>query len=122
MFRQLKSAIIWTYIYRYRAFLLKVLVLLILAGIVEFIYRDMVEYLQLAKKVAYLSYLLAMKWALFLLALLYLVWSWKRLAKRSDKKLKKSVSVQKEKNRKLSKKEISSLAQQIIEQKRVQKG
>ncbi|SMC09644.1 hypothetical protein [Nitratiruptor tergarcus] len=119
MFRQLKSAIIWTYVYRYRSLLFKTVVILLLLILIEFIYRDIVQYLQMAKKIEYMPYILFGKWSLFFGALLYLIMNTKKSLKKSEKMQKSDENKKhKSKQQKLTKKEIAALAQDLIEKKK----
>lgn len=114
MFRQIKSALIWTYIYRFRKLLLKIFIALLLFVFIEFIYRDIVEYLRLSHNVAILPYVLIAKWALYLLIAFFIFFSvYKTFGKKSDNKGK----IEKKSDKKMSKKELALTAEQIIRQK-----
>ncbi|BCD68084.1 hypothetical protein [Nitratiruptor sp. YY09-18] len=118
MFKQIKSAIIWTYIYRFRSLLIRLIISLLLIGFIEFIYRDIIEYLQLSKKLEYLFYVIVIKWTLIILIIVYFLYKLKNFVKNISKKndnkeIKKLQFIHK----KMSKKEIRTMAQKIIEQK-----
>lgn len=114
MFRQIKSAIIWTYIYRFRKLLLKVFVALLFFVIIEFIYRDIMEYLRLSHNISLLPYILFIKWALYMLIVLFTIFIfYKTFSRKGDNKEKS----EKKSDKKMSKKELALTAEQIIQQK-----
>ncbi len=127
MFRQIKSAIIWSYIYRFRSLLVKILVAIIVIGVIEYIYGDVVEYFRLTKKVEYLWIVLMIKWILIVLTLLYRGYSMWKVGKPKKKKSPQKSDNKKPKKRALelesmSKKEIKNLAQEIIKSKVKRRG
>ncbi len=92
---------------------------MVLFVVIEFLYKDITEYLRLAHKVHDIPYLLAAKWLFYLAGILYLLFSAKTLHKKRPKKSDNEVREKKEMKRKRpSKKEIAAMAQQIIEKKR----
>lgn len=62
MFKQIKSAIFWTLVYKFRRRLSFVVVLLSIAVFSNLIYSDVVQYLELKEKIDYLDYILPLKW------------------------------------------------------------
>jgi len=127
MFRQIKSAIIWSYIYRFRSLLVKILAAIIVIGVIEYIYGDVVEYFRLTKKVEYLWIVLMIKWILIVLILLYIGYSIWKVGKPKNKKSPQKSDNKKPKKRALelesmSKKEIKNLAQEIIKSKVKRRG
>ncbi len=120
MFRQIKSAIIWSYIWRFRSLLAKILAAIVVIAVLEFVYKDVVEYLRLTKRVEYLWIALVAKWAVILLIVLYIGCSIWKIGHNKNKKSPQKVDNEEKVPRKpetLSKKEIRDLAQKIIEQK-----
>ncbi|BAF70104.1 hypothetical protein [Nitratiruptor sp. SB155-2] len=118
MFRQIKSAFIWTQIYRYRAFLYKIFVLLLTVLVIEFFYRDLFSYLQNVKKTDVLGAIFFVKWSVYFVIFLYIVF----LAKRTfgkQKSLKENRKPQEREKtiKQMSKKEIRAKAQEIIRKK-----
>ena len=114
MFRQIKSAIIWTYIYRFRKLLLKFLVVLILVIFIEYLYQDVIEYLNISKNVSLIPYILFFKWIILLIFFIYILFSVRKIfVKKSDNKAEnKKVS-----EKKMSRKDLALTAEQIIENK-----
>ena len=64
MFRQAKSAFIWYHLYKFRRTFLLIAFLLTIVLFSQWIYSDVVEYLQLRKKLEYLDVILPIKWAI----------------------------------------------------------
>ena len=62
MFKAIKSAIIWTLLYRFRVRLTIIAMLLFMVFVSEWIYTDIVNYLTLSNKVQYLFFMLLIKW------------------------------------------------------------
>ena len=67
MFRQVKSAIFWTLVYKFRKRLTLVVLLLSTVLLSQWIYADIIEYLKLTEKTQYLDYILPIKWFVILL-------------------------------------------------------
>ena len=66
MFRQAKSAFIWYHLYKFRRTFVLIAFLLSIVLFSQWIYSDIVEYLQLRKHLEYLDYILPIKWAIIL--------------------------------------------------------
>jgi len=64
MFRQAKSAFIWYHLYKFRRTFLLISFLLTIVFFSQWIYSDIVEYLELRKQLEYLDYILPIKWAI----------------------------------------------------------
>jgi len=63
MFRQAKSAFIWYHLYKFRRTFILIAFLLTIVLFSQWIYSDIVEYLELRKQLEYLDYILPIKWA-----------------------------------------------------------
>jgi len=114
MFRQIKSAIIWSYIWRFRSLLAKILIAIASIVVLEFVYKDIVEYLHLTNNVKYLGIVLIIKWILILAILGYIgFFVWRLKTRKTNKKKANTIGDTK----KMSKKEIRELAQKIIHSK-----
>ena len=120
MFKQIKSALFWYYLYRFRkrvAIIITLLALILLSG---YIYSDLVEYLKLRNKLELLDFLLPLKWGVILgsiFMIAYLVLSIFQKPAQNSKVTKDENTL-----KKLSKKELHSLAEQIIQKKRSSKS
>ena len=66
MFKQVKSAVFWYYLYKFRKRVTLILLLLIIALFANVIYADIVEYLKLKEKLEYLEIALLSKWLIII--------------------------------------------------------
>ncbi|WP_148624660.1 hypothetical protein [Aliarcobacter cryaerophilus] len=62
MFKQMKSALFWYYLYKFRKRAIFIFFLLLVALFSGFIYGDVVEYLKLTQNIEYIKYVLVLKW------------------------------------------------------------
>lgn len=66
MFKQVKSAVFWYYLYKFRKRVTLIFLLLIIALFTNVIYADIVEYLKLKEKLEYLEIALLSKWLIII--------------------------------------------------------
>ncbi|MCG3704283.1 hypothetical protein L5F68_08045 [Aliarcobacter butzleri] len=66
MFKQVKSAVFWYYLYKFRKRVTLIFLLLIIALFENVIYADIVEYLKLKEKLEYLEIALISKWLIII--------------------------------------------------------
>ena len=66
MFKQVKSAVFWYYLYKFRKRVILIIFLLIIALFANVIYADIVEYLKLKEKLEYLEIALISKWLIII--------------------------------------------------------
>ena len=66
MFKQVKSALFWYYLYKFRKRVVLIFLLLIIALFSNAIYSDVVEYLKLKEKLQYLEIALISKWLIII--------------------------------------------------------
>ncbi|WP_419673075.1 hypothetical protein [Aliarcobacter butzleri] len=66
MFKQVKSAVFWYYLYKFRKRVTLIFLLLIIALFANVIYADIVEYLKLKEKLEYLEIALLSKWLIII--------------------------------------------------------
>ena len=94
MFKQVKSALFWYYLYKFRKRVLLIVLLLSITLFSNAIYGDIVEYLQISKQLQYLKVLLIVKWCIILFNIVfsaYLVLTlFKNKEKEKEKKEKQS--------------------------------
>ena len=74
MFRQIKSALFWYYLYKFRKKVVLISLLLIIAIFSNAIYGDVVEYLKLKDKLEYLEVALFSKWGIIIFNLTYSIY------------------------------------------------
>lgn len=70
MFKQIKSALFWYYLYKFRKRVLIVAFLLLTALFANFIYADVIEYLSLKNRLEYLEIALLSKWIIIIFNIL----------------------------------------------------
>ncbi|MCG3657152.1 hypothetical protein ACOTWK_08500 [Aliarcobacter butzleri] len=66
MFKQVKSAVFWYYLYKFRKRVTLIILLLIIVLFANIIYADVVEYLKLKEKLEYLEIVLLSKWLIII--------------------------------------------------------
>ena len=71
MFKQVKSALFWYYLYKFRKRVLLIVLLLSITLFSNAIYGDIVEYLQISKQLQYLKVLLIVKWCIILFNIVF---------------------------------------------------
>lgn len=100
MFKQVKSAIFWYYLYKFRKRVVLIFLLLIIALFSNAIYSDVVEYLKLKEKLQYLEIALISKWVIIIFSLVFSIYliltMFKKEEIEEEKKAKKSEPLKKE--------------------------
>lgn len=96
MFKQVKSALFWYYLYKFRKRVTLILFLLILALFANSIYSDVVEYLKLKEKLQYLELAFAFKWGTILSSITVSIYLLLTLFKKSEKEQKSKEEIKKE--------------------------
>lgn len=91
MFKQMKSALFWYYLYKFRKRAIFIFFLILVALFSGFIYGDVVEYLKLTQNIEYLKYVLALKWFIIIFNSLLSIYLILTLFKNSENQEKSSV-------------------------------
>ncbi|MGJ0341864.1 hypothetical protein NG769_05310 [Aliarcobacter cryaerophilus] len=91
MFKQMKSALFWYYLYKFRKRAIFIFFLLLVALFSGFIYGDVVEYLKLTQNIEYLKYVLVLKWFIIIFNSLLSIYLILTLFKNSEIQEKGSV-------------------------------
>ncbi len=91
MFKQMKSALFWYYLYKFRKRAIFIFFLLLVALFSGFIYGDVVEYLKLTQNIGYLKYVLVLKWFIIIFNSLLSIYLILTLFKNSEIQEKSSV-------------------------------
>ena len=91
MFKQMKSALFWYYLYKFRKRAIFIFFLLLVALFSGFIYGDVVEYLKLTQNIEYLKYVLVLKWFIIISNSLLSIYLILTLFKNSEIQEKSSV-------------------------------
>lgn len=93
MFKQVKSALFWYYLFKFRRRVILIVLLLIIALFANAIYGDVVEYLKLKDKLDFLEIALISKWAIIIFNIVFSVYLLLTMFKKEenieDKKPKK---------------------------------
>ena len=74
MFKQVKSALFWYYLFKFRRRVILIVLLLIIAFFANAIYSDVVEYLKLKDKLAFLEIALISKWLIIVFNIVFSVY------------------------------------------------
>lgn len=126
MFKQMKSALFWYYLYKFRKRAIFIFFLLLVALFSGFIYGDVVEYLKLTQNIEYLKYVLVLKWFIIIFNSLLSIYLILTLFKNSEKQEKSSVKKDKVETKNsftqretelLHKKKLINKAENIIKNK-----
>ena len=91
MFKQMKSALFWYYLYKFRKRAIFIFFLLLVALFSGFIYGDVVEYLKLTQNIEYLKYVLVLKWFIIIFNSLLSIYLILTLFKNSEIQEKSSI-------------------------------
>ncbi|MCT7470816.1 hypothetical protein N5T90_08020 [Aliarcobacter cryaerophilus] len=91
MFKQMKSALFWYYLYKFRKRAIFIFFLLLVALFSGFIYGDVVEYLKLTQNIEYLKYVLVLKWFIIIFNSLLSIYLILTLFRNSENQEKSSV-------------------------------
>ena len=98
MFKQVKSAVFWYYLYKFRKRVTFIVLLLIIALFANVIYSDIVEYLKLKDKLQYLEIALISKWVIIIFNIVFSIYllltMFKSEEKIEEKKVKKEKIVE----------------------------
>ena len=94
MFRQVKSALFWYYLIKFRRRIVLIVLLLIIALFANAIYSDVVEYLTLKEKLEFLEIVLLAKWFIIIFNIVFSIYLLLTMFKKEEEK---KVSVKKEK-------------------------
>ena len=95
MFKQMKSALFWYYLYKFRKRAIFIFFLLLVALFSGFIYGDVVEYLKLTQNIEYLKYVLALKWFIIIFNFLLSIYLILTLFKNSTNDEKSNIKKEK---------------------------
>ena len=97
MFKQVKSALFWYYLYKFRRRVLIIALLLIIALFANAIYSDVVQYLTLKEKLEYLELILIAKWIIVIFNIVFSIYLILTMFKKEEDKANKNETKIKEK-------------------------
>ncbi|WP_320036355.1 hypothetical protein [Halarcobacter sp.] len=105
MFKQVKSAVFWYYLYKFRRKVLLISFLLIVVVFANAIYSDIVQYLTLKEKLEYLELAILIKWFIIIFNILFSIYLILTLFKKENKEEKKETVIKTKKAETQEKKE-----------------
>ena len=95
MFKQIKSALFWYYLFKFRRRVILIVLLFVIAFFANAIYGDVVEYLKLKDKLDFLEIALISKWVIIIFNIVFSIYLVLTVFKK-DEKEQKIVEIKKE--------------------------
>ena len=95
MFKQVKSALFWYYLFKFRRRVILIVSLLLVALFANAIYGDVIEYLKLKDKLDFLEIALISKWVIIIFNIVFSIYLVLTVFKK-DEKEQKIVEIKKE--------------------------
>jgi hypothetical protein len=95
MFKQVKSALFWYYLFKFRRRITLIVLLIIIALFANAIYSDVVEYLTLKEKLEFLEIVLLSKWIIIIFNIVFSIYLLLTMFKNDEEE----VLVKKDKNK-----------------------
>ncbi|CAM4004344.1 hypothetical protein [Arcobacter cloacae] len=74
MFKQVKSAVFWYYLFKFRKRVISIVLLLVIALFAGVIYGDVVQYLKLTNNLQYLQIALISKWLIVIFNIVFSIY------------------------------------------------
>ena len=105
MFKQVKSALFWYYLFKFRRRVILIVLLLIIALFANAIYSDVVEYLKLKDKLAFLEIALISKWLIIIFNIVFSTYLLLTMFKKEDEQSSKKEEIKRKESIKEEKKE-----------------
>ncbi|QKF81270.1 hypothetical protein [Halarcobacter ebronensis] len=120
MFKQVKSALFWYYLYKFRRKVISIIFLLLIALFANSIYSDVVEYLTLKNRLEYLEIALLTKWSVIIFNILFSIYLFLGLFRNSKTEeenkreiIKNKDIIKNNKNKKFTKREEEFLQKEL---------
>ncbi len=95
MFKQVKSALFWYYLFKFRRRVVLIVLLLVIALFSNAIYGDIVEYLKLKDKLEFLEIALISKWTIIIFNIVFSIYLILTIFKKEEKE-QKNIEIKKE--------------------------
>ena len=95
MFKQVKSALFWYYLFKFRRRVILIVLLLVIAFFANAIYGDVIEYLKLKDRLEFLEIALLSKWIIIIFNIVFSIYLVLTVFKK-DEKEQKIVEIKKE--------------------------
>jgi|GEM_PF-645325 len=128
MFKQVKSALFWYYLYKFRRRVTLIVLLLVIAIFANAIYGDVIEYLKLKDKLQYLEIALTSKWVIILFNLTFSIYLILTMFKKEEaekikqqevKKVKKEKIVEPKKDESIKEEKFTDREKQFLYKKKL---
>ena len=84
MFKQVKSAIFWYYLFKFRKRVISIVLLMVIALFAGVIYGDVVQYLKLTNKLHYLEIAIISKWLIIIFNIVFSVYLFLTMFKKDE--------------------------------------
>lgn len=117
MFKQVKSALFWYYLFKFRRRVILIVLLLIIAFFANAIYGDVVEYLKLKDKLAYLEIALLSKWLIIIFNIVFSIYLILTMFKKEENIEEKSLKKEHKKEEKFTQREKEFLYKKNLKTK-----
>ena len=85
MFKQVKSALFWYYLFKFRRRVILIVLLLVIAFFANAIYGDVVEYLKLKDRLEFLEIALISKWTIIIFNIVFSIYLVLTIFKKEEK-------------------------------------
>ena len=95
MFKQVKSALFWFYLFKFRRRVILIVLLLVVALFANAIYGDVIEYLKLKDRLEFLEIALISKWTVIIFNIVFSIYLILTIFKKEEKE-QKNVEIKKE--------------------------
>ncbi len=95
MFKQVKSALFWYYLFKFRRRVILIVLLLVVALFANAIYGDVIEYLKLKDRLEFLEIALISKWTVIIFNIVFSIYLILTIFKKEEKE-QKNVEIKKE--------------------------
>lgn len=117
MFKQMRTALFWYYLFKFRKRAIIIVLLLLIALFSNFIYADVVEYLNLKERLQYLEIALILKWFIIIFNLTFSIYLILTLFKKDEEFEEKELKKQRKENIKTSPKDFSQREKDLLYKK-----
>lgn len=98
MFKQVKSAFFWYYLYKFRRRVILIILLLVVVLFANAIYSDVIEYLKIKNKLDYLEIVLFTKWSIIIFNIVFSFYLLLTMFKREDENKIKKETIEEKKS------------------------
>ena len=119
MFKQVKSAFFWYYLYKFRRRVILIVFLLITALFANAIYSDIVDYLRLKEQLQYLEIVLISKWIIILFNILFSVYLLLTMFKKEVKEERKKEKIVKKEKTSIKNEKFTDREKQFLHKKKL---